>query len=287
MIGEPEVLRLPAGGIVDLPGRGEVFVRDSGPHPGSPPLLLLHGWTATADLNWHACYPHLDRHRVLAFDHRGHGRGLRGNEPFTLEAAADDAAALLETLGTGPVIATGYSMGGPVAQLLWKRHPHLVSGLVLCATAAVFTGRLSERATFAAFPSAIAMARVLPAQLRLRAAMRLMAGSDSWELRQWACDQISSHDWVRILEAGQAIGRFDSRPWIRDVDVPTAVVVTLNDRIVVPERQLALAAAIRGARLNESRGDHSVVLSSPELFVPPLLDAVAGVRARLAPPSAA
>src|SRR5690349_23831945 len=46
-----------------------------------------------------------------------------------LADCADDAAALLETLGTGPVIAVGYSLGGPVAQLLWKRHPDLVSGL--------------------------------------------------------------------------------------------------------------------------------------------------------------
>ena len=31
-------------------------------------------------------------------------------------------------------IAVGYSMGGPVAQLLWKRHREQVDGLVLCAT---------------------------------------------------------------------------------------------------------------------------------------------------------
>ena len=33
-----------------------------------------------------------------------------------------------------PVVVVGYSMGGPVAQLLWQRHPDLVAGLVLCAT---------------------------------------------------------------------------------------------------------------------------------------------------------
>jgi len=278
---------LPPGREVDLPGRGEVFVRDSGPHGEAPPLLLLHGWTATADLNWHACYPHLGQHRVLAFDHRGHGRGIRGNEPFTLEAAADDAAALIHTLGCGPVVAVGYSMGGPVAQLLWQRHRDLVGGLVLCATSAVFTGRPAERAAFAALPTAIAATRLLPERFRLRAAVRFMAGGDAWEFRTWALDQIAGHDWIRILEAGRAIGRFDSRPWIGEVDVPTGVVVTLNDRIVAPERQLALASAIRGARVNESRGDHSVVLGQPELFVPPLLDSISGVLARIRPATAA
>ena len=51
-----------------------------------------------------------------------------------LADCADDMAALIDELGTGPVIAVGYSMGGPIAQLLWKRHPEKVAGLVLCAT---------------------------------------------------------------------------------------------------------------------------------------------------------
>ena len=36
-------------------------------------------------------------------------------------------------------IFVGYSMGGPIAQLIWRRHASRVSGLVLCATAADFT----------------------------------------------------------------------------------------------------------------------------------------------------
>ena len=39
----------------------------------------------------------------------------------------------------------GYSMGGPVAQLLWQRHPALVDGLVLCATSRSFRGRPKDR----------------------------------------------------------------------------------------------------------------------------------------------
>ena len=72
---------------------------------------------------------------MLAIDHRGHGRGLRSPAPFRLVDCADDAAALLRTLGAGPVIAVGYSMGGPIASLLARSHPDRSSGLVLCATA--------------------------------------------------------------------------------------------------------------------------------------------------------
>ncbi|HLF41346.1 MAG TPA: alpha/beta fold hydrolase, partial [Acidimicrobiia bacterium] len=68
---------LPPGRVVDLPGRGEVFVRDSG-ETDLPPVLLLHGWTVSADLNFFTVYAELAGHyRILALDHRGHGRGMR------------------------------------------------------------------------------------------------------------------------------------------------------------------------------------------------------------------
>jgi 3-oxoadipate enol-lactonase len=91
---------------------------------------------------------------------------------------------------------------------------------------------------------------------------------------------------MQILRAGQAIGRFDSRPWSGEIDVPTSVVVTVNDRLVAPERQMALAADIPAARLHESGGGHNVVLAEPRRFVPPLLDAVRSVSARGAAGSA-
>ncbi|MBA2626088.1 MAG: alpha/beta hydrolase, partial [Acidimicrobiia bacterium] len=102
---------LPPGRVVDVPGRGEIFVREAPGPKGAPTVLLLHGWTASADLNWWRVYPSVPSiGSLLAIDHRGHGRGIRSDEPFSLEAAADDAAALLEHLGAGPAIVCGYSM---------------------------------------------------------------------------------------------------------------------------------------------------------------------------------
>ena len=107
------------------------------PIPRRPTLLLLHGWTASADLQFFTAYETLaEAYSFVAVDHRGHGRGIRNaREPFRLEDAADDAAALVEALGLGPVILVGYSMGGPISMLFWRRHPELVAGMVLEATA--------------------------------------------------------------------------------------------------------------------------------------------------------
>ena len=63
-------------------------------------------------------------------------------EPFTLKDCADDAAALLAHLKIQPVLAVGYSMGGPIASLLARDHPELRRpALVLGATAMDWSGR--------------------------------------------------------------------------------------------------------------------------------------------------
>ena len=137
---------VPEGRILDLPGRGDTFVRVHEGPPGGPRVVLLHGWTVTADLNWFGTYrPLAERASFVAIDHRGHGRGLRTERPFALEAVADDTAAALAALGWGPVTAVGYSMGGPIALHLARRHPGVVDGLVMAATAGSFrTTRLSR-----------------------------------------------------------------------------------------------------------------------------------------------
>ena len=146
--GEADVERpaVPRGRHLWLDGRGRTFVRELAGPAGAPTLVLLHGWTATADLNWWTSYGPLAEHfHVVAIDHRGHGRGLRSPEPFRLEQCADDVAALAAALGRNRIVPVGYSMGGPIAQLVWRRHRDLVDGLVLCATSATFQGTSRER----------------------------------------------------------------------------------------------------------------------------------------------
>src|SRR5262245_23993383 len=107
---------VPVGRVIALAGRGDSWILEMPGPPGAPVVLLLHGLGATAALNWHAVFDALGRHyRVIAVDHRGHGRGIRLRGRFRLADCADDAAALLAALGIEHAIAVGYSMGGPVA----------------------------------------------------------------------------------------------------------------------------------------------------------------------------
>ena len=175
--GDGERPRLPAGRSVELPGRGSTFVRERRGPEGAPVVVLLHGWTATAALNWAHCFTPLAGHfRVIALDHRGHGRGLRADAPFRLEDCAADVAALIGELGIERCIAVGYSMGGPIAQLLWQRHPRLVDGLVLCATSATFNGTARERMLLGIATGGSLLAGVIPMRPITLAALSVCRG---------------------------------------------------------------------------------------------------------------
>jgi 3-oxoadipate enol-lactonase len=272
---------LPPGAAMLLPGRGTTFVRTVSGPIGAPTVVLLHGWTATADLNWFTCYEALGEHfRVVALDHRGHGRGIRSRKAFRLEDCADDAVAVCDVLGIEQFIPVGYSMGGPIAQLMWQRHRQRTAGLVLCATSAYFSTSREERLSFLGLSGLAAVARLTPLQARtwLTEQFYLQRKADQWE--PWAVNQASTHDWRAVLEAGRAIGNFSSRDWIGDIDVPTSTLITMRDRVVPVRRQVRLFEAIPDAEAFRVDGDHDSCVANAKQFVPTLLRACRSVVER-------
>ena len=272
---------LPPARFVELPGRGTVMVRDFGGAPGAPTIVLLHGWTATADLNWFRCYAGLgERYRVIAFDHRGHGTGLRSKKPFRLEDCADDAVDIAAALGVDRFIPIGYSMGGPVAQLVWHRHPGCVTGLVLCATAPYFAGRREKRLGAVGFAGLAAVARLAPEQAKtwLVEQLYLQRRTEKWG--PWAMRETADHDWRAVLEAGRELGKFSSTEWIGGVDVASSSVLTMRDQVVPLRRQVKLLEQIPGCEAFRVDGMHDAVVANADRFVPTLIRAIESVRKR-------
>jgi pimeloyl-ACP methyl ester carboxylesterase len=268
------------GRLLDLPKRGKTWVREvPGPTPDAPTVVLLHGLGATGLLNWFPSVDALARtHRVVALDHRGHGRGIKPRIRFRLEDCADDVAAMITALGVGPAVICGYSMGGPITQLTWKRHPDVVRGVVLCATSYRFG---PDDMRFSQVGDAIGLSmRFTPRLVRqsvLRGAINF--NPQNRPRPDWVMNELNQHDPAAIVEATMAIRRFDSRPWIDAIDVPAASVVTLYDRLVPPRRQQKLALLTK-AEVFEVRGGHDACVRRADRFVPALVDAVASVTLR-------
>jgi len=275
---------LPPGRTIELPGRGTTFVRElPGPSPDAPTVLLLHGWTATADLNWFGVYESLGRHfRVVALDHRGHGLGIRTRKPFRLADCADDAACLVEELKLGSVIPVGYSMGGPIALLMWRRHRPIVDGLVLCATAGSFSHSRAERMSFLGLTGLGALARLTPSNTKewITERVFLRRKADKWG--SWAISQVELHDWRMVLEAGHAIGSFSATDWLHEIDVPTAHVVTLRDPVIPTYRQLDLYTRIPDAEAVRIDPEHDAIVAHADRMSQFIVDGVHSVRRRAA-----
>ncbi|HET9073008.1 MAG TPA: alpha/beta hydrolase [Solirubrobacteraceae bacterium] len=277
----PFPFAFPPARTVHVPGRGEFFLRDSHPaHPAGEPetrpvVMLLHGWIASADLNWAAVYGSLidAGYRVLAIDHRGHGRGLRPLVPFRLADCAADAAGVLRTLGLGPAIIVGYSMGGAIAQFVVRDHPDVVAGLVLSGTAQHWQDPQLKRSWYALEVAGIVM-RLAPSRFWSWGLKRV--GMPANAATAWLLSEVNRHNPTDILEAGRELSRFDSRPWLAPSDTPAAVVLTTRDTVVPPRKQRDLARAIE-APIFEAPIDHLEVANAVDRYNPALVSALAAV----------
>ncbi|MCK2216935.1 alpha/beta hydrolase [Actinomadura sp. ATCC 31491] len=104
----------------------DLFWLDTG--GSGPPLVLLHGGFLDHRM-WAGQVPFFaGRYRVIVPDARGHGRSANATGPYRL---ADDLAALLRHLDTGPAVLAGVSMGAGVAVDTALEHPDLVRALIV------------------------------------------------------------------------------------------------------------------------------------------------------------
>ena len=108
----------------------------AGPAGGALPLLLSHGYGASAAM-WEPNLPALAADRVvLTWDMRGHGASGSPDDQAQYSEAATvaDMAALLDSQGIGRAVIGGLSLGGYMSLAFWLAHPERVAALVLCDT---------------------------------------------------------------------------------------------------------------------------------------------------------
>jgi hypothetical protein len=165
---------------------------------------------------------------------------------------------------------------------VWRRHRELVAGLVLCATSRNFGRGWTDQALFASLLGLSGVVRLTPGAARRRFVDDLLRDRlEESPYGDWITSEIGGNDHAMVLQAGWALGRFNSAPWIVGVDVPSAVVVTTRDQLVNPYRQLKLARAITDSSIHPVPADHAACVVDAERFVPALMSACDDVTARV------
>ncbi|WP_225730234.1 MULTISPECIES: alpha/beta fold hydrolase [unclassified Nocardia] len=274
--------QLPPWRRIDLADGQRVVARVA---EGETPILLLHGWAITADVNFcHVMQPLADEYGIVAMDMRGHGRGLplkRGTR-FDIAQCADDAAAVLDALGVEKVVVCGYSLGGPVGLEFALRHRDRVAGLVFQATAMAFDSTADKfgRVLFRALRPLADHNRRGFGRSAPVAYFRHVRSRGSQNAAWWPwlrSELVLCHPRV-IVDVILAEYDFDFRPHAQDLaGLPVSSVITARDGAVPPHDQRELAALLN-AKVFELDAAHDVFLTDPSAYTAATFAAIEYVR---------
>jgi 3-oxoadipate enol-lactonase len=213
------------------------------------PVVFLHGFPHNRSLWAPQLHGLSVPCRTLAFDLRGFGESSV-LAPFSMDQYADDIAAALITLDTGPAVIAGLSMGGYIALAFWRRHPGLVRALILSDTRA----GADDAAGVDKRKAMIEVARREGAGVIADQLIDGMLGKTTREkhpdLVQAMHAMLASAPVEGIIGALQAMyERPDSTATLATITVPTLVIVGDEDALTPPKEARALHTAIAGSRL--------------------------------------
>jgi len=241
---------------------------------GAPWVVLVHGFPFSR-ATWAGQTAALARDfRVLTYDLRGLGETALGPAPQPLEAYVDDLLGLLDALGIARAGLAGLSMGGYIALRAVERAPERFWGLALCDTRSepdTDEGKLGRAAGIRSLHrdgAAPFLAGLLP---------KLLLRPDSPASR--ALEEVMRRNGAAGMANALAAmqGRTDTTPALAAFDLPVLVLVGSGDVLTPPDVARAMAARIRGARLEVlANAGHVSNLEAPEAFNRALADFLRG-----------
>jgi pimeloyl-ACP methyl ester carboxylesterase len=238
---------------------GTVHVVEKG---SGTPLVLLHGVT----LQWWVWSPlfHLlaEDHRVIAWDMRGHGESVAGDDGVTLPAAATDLATVLSEMDLAPSVVVGHSMGGMTLGRFLAAHPGVRDRRVAEAVFLTTNDQLLPLATATGYE--IAHTAVMRATLgglsrpgprprgpeQLTRVVNRLAFGRHYSGR--AVDQLgemmAATSPTTLTEAAATLSEHDVIELLSDVPTPATVVTGSRDLLTPPHHGRALAEALPRGR---------------------------------------
>jgi 3-oxoadipate enol-lactonase len=209
-----------------------------------------------------------ERFRVIAYDHRGHGRSGHCRDPFTMAEIYQDGLCILDALGLPPVHWVGLSTGGFVGQRIAIREPDRLRSLVLMDTSAEqepTVNWMKYKAMFMTLRLA-GFGPVMGAGMKAMFGPSFLRDPEHAELRALWRERIQATDIPSLIQFGNAIfGRESVLDALQSVRCPTLVLVGADDRATPPAKARRIADQIPGARLEViANAGHISTVEQPE-----------------------
>lgn len=240
---------------------GTEYLPNDGVEPGSPTVVLAHGWTLTRE-SWHPVIEELHkvrRVRIVAYDQRGHGKSSMGGvtEP-SVRALGHDLDAVIRSMApSGPIVLGGHSMGGMTIMAYAGLHHGIfkerVRGIVLVSTAASVQGRKPIPLEAFVMATASRMPALGPGRVivptRVQGRMLFGEGARKEDVKH-AVRQIQMTKMPIIGKYFTALQSHDEVEALAHfIDVPTHILVGTKDILTPPKWSRNLQDAIPGSTL--------------------------------------
>lgn len=242
------------------------------------PLVLLHAFPLDARI-WEPQRAALSgKYRVIAPDFAGFGRARGISGRASIDAHADDIAALLDALELPKATIIGLSMGGYVALAFARRHPERLRALGLADTR---PGPDSDEAK-AAREASIARVKSEGMGAVIDALMpRLITSAAAPEVRDRIRRMAIVQDHAGVIAAlGAMRDRPDQTPFLGAIDVPALVIVGEHDAITPPADTARMGQALPRATMEVVAGaGHLANQEAPDAFNAALLRWLDGLGA--------
>jgi 3-oxoadipate enol-lactonase len=230
----------------------------SGPRD-APPVVLGSSLGTTLEM-WTPVMAELARsHRIVRFDHRGHGRSPLPEGPHEIADLGADVLALLDRLELDRVSYVGVSLGGMVGMWLAAHAPERIGALVCVCSSAYLP------------PAEVWAARA--ASVREAASVAVVCDSvlERWFTHGYAEAHPDVMRWMRemLIECPpegyaaccEVIERLDLRGDLAAIAAPTLVIAAAEDPSTPPEHSQTITAGVAGARLEVlPHGAHLVAI---------------------------
>jgi 3-oxoadipate enol-lactonase len=255
---------------LDVNGTTLYYV-DTGPGSSGETIVFSHGLLWGTELFEPQIEALRGRYRCIAWDHRGQGKSAMDldRECIGIELVWQDAVALLESLGTGPVHFCGLSMGGFVAMRMAARRPELVKSLILIETSSE-PEPVENLKKYRSLSRAVKLLGTSLSRWLIRSkVLPIMLG------KTIIADKSRAEDVKRFAEimgrrpdVWRAVNGVIERAGIQielgRVTAPTIVIVGEEDVATVPAKAERIAGAIPRAKLARiPRAGHSSTVEEP------------------------
>ncbi len=231
-------------------------VHDAQEKAPTPTILLSHGFSSSS----HMWEPNLEamteRHRVVTWDLRGHGKSDYPTDPgqYDEALAVQDMAALLDAVGARRAIVGGLSLGGYLSLAFHAAHPERVLALMLFDTG---PGYRRDEGRDAWNRSALASAQGFETRglegLAARSETRPDVHRDATGLALAARGLLTQHD-ARVIES------------LSSIRVPTLVVVGDRDAPFLGATEYMASHIAGSTKAVIEHAGHASNIDQPEAF---------------------